>query len=89
MAEKHFPGRFGHEALKSQFDRLRKTYQQIKALMDWTGGGGDPDLEKCFKSAKSSRSTSLDLKGLSPGIIKKWTVTNPWLYELFDNRLVN
>ena len=57
-------------------------------LVEWTGGGGDPDLETCLSLAQTSRTTKIDVKGLTPKVICDWTVKKPWLYELFNDRWV-
>ena len=56
--------------------------------MEWTGGGGDPDLEKRLSLARTSRTTKIDVKGLTPKVIDDWTAKMPWLYELFNARWV-
>ena len=86
IAEKHFPNRFNAKALKSKFDRLKKTYRSLNALVEWTGGGGDPDLENRLHLAQSSRTSKIDVKGLTSKVIADWTVEMPWLYELFNDR---
>lgn len=56
--------------------------------MEWTGGGGDPDLENRLQLARSSRTSKIDVKGLTPKVIIDWTVKMPWLYQLFNEKLV-
>lgn len=83
---KHFSGRFGAKALKSKYDRLKTTYRSLNALIEWTGGGGDPDLGQRLHLARSSRTTQINVKGLTLKVIKDWTVKMPWLYELFNEK---
>jgi hypothetical protein len=84
----HFPNHFNAKALKSKYDWLKKTYRSLNVLADWTGGGGDPDLERCLHLAQTSRTSKINVKGLTPKVIADWTVEMPWLYELFNARYV-
>lgn len=74
--------------MKAKYDRLKKTYRSLNALMEWTGGGGDPDLESRLQFAQSSHTSKIDVKGLNARVIRDWTIKMPWLYNLFDGRLV-
>jgi len=74
--------------LKAKYDRLKKTYRSLNALMEWTGGGGDPDLESRLQFAQSSHTSKIDVKGLNSKVIRNWTKRMPWLYNLFDERSV-
>lgn len=56
--------------------------------MRWTGGGGDPDLESRLEIAQSSHTSKIDVKGLTPKMIRDWTKKMPWLYDLFDGQSV-
>ena len=58
----------------------------MNALVEWMGGGGDPDLEKRLQLVKSSNPSTVDVKGLTSKVIADWMVKMPWLYQLFDEK---
>jgi len=60
----------------------------VNTLVEWTGGGGDPDLGSRLELTISTCASDVDFDNLTLKMVAEWTVKSPWLYQLFSERWV-
>lgn len=56
-----FKGTRSASAIKAQWNRLKGTYQAVKAYEEFTGGGGDPDLARVKEEVDNSHGETMSV----------------------------
>ncbi|KAF8437699.1 hypothetical protein L210DRAFT_875583 [Boletus edulis BED1] len=87
VAERLFQGRRSWEAVKSRYERLRKTFSAIIKQESFTGGSGDPDNVESRTGAAQVHKEGESVFDLSPAALNKWHRIG-W-YMLFNDRWGN